>query len=550
MPHSKKTTVQQTNDRNMTERKANASAKSKEVQPNAQADPHLLLPQPTTRIMRFFADIWKKIKSIFKKKKSKSTIEIYEGAKAIIKKGINKEEILEKARNTEDENERKGILKTISEFENAKSIVEVIEEQTEISNDTQIKKKRKRLYEFYELEAELGSLEEKLTLLNFQKSQIIKATYPDTSSIDRRVEFLSNLLDKNKSDDKIELSRISISAFDKSFQQLEKLLTEKSTLRRHTTRENVKQKQEEIYKNQIKQKLSTLENLINQNKLAEAKTLINLLSSSIKPNLQKELARLTKSKEKYKEKELQNFRRQEEELLKRQAEQAKILKEQEDKRLTELKLKKEQEAILKKAEEEKLNAKANRLKALLDKKANWRDFQKVLQENGITAFYHFTDQSNLKSIKENGGLFSWFYCDLNNIVIPMPGGSMGSRQNDTTNGKKDFVRVAFNKEHPMLFIAEKDGRISNAIWLDIDIEVAYFENTEFSDKNAAAFSSYKPKIGKEVSDLENVRFDILKKAQRVKHYKLSDDEKPFNQAEVLVKTWIPLEHITNINDFA
>jgi len=41
MPHSKKTTVQQTNDRNMTKGKANASAKSKEVQPNAQADPQL-----------------------------------------------------------------------------------------------------------------------------------------------------------------------------------------------------------------------------------------------------------------------------------------------------------------------------------------------------------------------------------------------------------------------------------------------------------------------------------------------------------------------------
>jgi hypothetical protein len=46
MPHSKKTTVQQTNDRNMTERKANASAKSKELQPNAQSQcfaPHLVL---------------------------------------------------------------------------------------------------------------------------------------------------------------------------------------------------------------------------------------------------------------------------------------------------------------------------------------------------------------------------------------------------------------------------------------------------------------------------------------------------------------------------
>lgn len=41
MPHSKKTTVQQTNDRNMTERKANASAKSKEVQLYPQADTQL-----------------------------------------------------------------------------------------------------------------------------------------------------------------------------------------------------------------------------------------------------------------------------------------------------------------------------------------------------------------------------------------------------------------------------------------------------------------------------------------------------------------------------
>jgi hypothetical protein len=49
MPHSKKTTVQQTNDRNMTKEKANASAKSKELQPTAQSQrlaAHLLLPQP------------------------------------------------------------------------------------------------------------------------------------------------------------------------------------------------------------------------------------------------------------------------------------------------------------------------------------------------------------------------------------------------------------------------------------------------------------------------------------------------------------------------
>jgi hypothetical protein len=38
MPHSKKKKMQQTKNRNMTERKANTSANLKEVQPNPQSD--------------------------------------------------------------------------------------------------------------------------------------------------------------------------------------------------------------------------------------------------------------------------------------------------------------------------------------------------------------------------------------------------------------------------------------------------------------------------------------------------------------------------------
>lgn len=41
MPHSKTTPMQQTNDRNMTERKANDTEQSKEVKPNAQVEPQL-----------------------------------------------------------------------------------------------------------------------------------------------------------------------------------------------------------------------------------------------------------------------------------------------------------------------------------------------------------------------------------------------------------------------------------------------------------------------------------------------------------------------------
>ncbi len=491
--------------------------------------------------MKFFSDIWQKIKRLFRKKKSKSTIEIYEGAKAIIDKGINKEQILEKARNTEDETERKEILKSISDFENAKNIVEVIEEQTEISNESQIIKKRKRLYEFYELEAELGSLEEKLTLLNFKNSQIIQADYPDTSFIERRVDSLKTLLEKNNSDDKIELSKISISAFDKSFQQLEKLLTDKSALIKHKNRESEKQRQEKIYENKIDKELNRLEALINQNDFSGSKSLINILSHSIKPNYKKGLKKLSQSITKLNEKELQNFKRQQEELLKRQSEQAKILKEQEEKKFAELKLKREQEAIQKKAEEEKLNTKVNRLKALLNKRSNWRDFQRVLQENGITTFYHFTDFHNLKSIKEQNGLYSWHYADSNGIVINFPGGDTLSRDLDKRYGLQDFVRVSFCTDHPMQYRLEQRGR--NLALLKVDIEVAYYENTIFCNINATDSSHKK---GNHLEDLERIRFSATKR----NFVSREDPDFKHHQAEVLVKTWIPLEHITNINAFA
>lgn len=520
MSHFKKTTVQQRNNRNMTERKSNASAIAK------------------TTLMNFLIKTWRKFRGIFKKRHP-STEKIISEVKAVLEHPLSTNEIFIQIDETNNEKEKASLITLIAKQKTAKSIIELVEqgEQTITAN----KKGKKQLYELFELRAELQLLEEKRVILDYAESKIIVAHYPDTSSIDRQFDFLSNLLNKNNHDDKIELSKISISAFDKSFQQLEKLLFDKSTLRRHTTRENIKQKQEEIYKNQIKQKLLTLENFINQNNLVDAKLLINLLSNSIKSNMKNELARLTKSKEKYKEKELYNLKKQEEELLKKQFEQAKELKEQEEKKLAELKLKRDQEAIQKKAEEEKLNAKANRLKALLNKRSNWRDFQRVLQENGITTFYHFTDFQNLKSIREQNGLYSWHYADSNGIVINFPGGDALSRDLDKRYGLQDFVRVSFCTDHPMQYRLEQRGR--NLALLKVDIEVAYYENTIFCNINATDSSH---KRGNHLEDLEKIRFSATKR----NYVSREDPDFKHHQAEVLIKTWIPLEHITNIKAFA
>lgn len=500
--------------------------------------------------MKFFQEIWTTIKIFLIGKKKKSDMKVYQDAKATIEKGIDKEEILTKASSVTNDEERKEILQPLIDFVTAEQIVDAIEKEPEILSETKPTKKRRKLYDLHELENEIKRHQSNLTLLDLQKSSIREVLNPDTSSFDERLNKLFSLLSKNKVNDKVELSDFTISVFDKDFKQLERLLTEKSALRRHKTREQEKKRQREIYESNIKKELNNLDSLIGQNKLDDAKQLINRLTKSIKPDYKKGIERLSRAVAKLKEKELEIFKKRQLELLRQQQEEAERIRVEQEKKLEQQRVAREQAEAIRKIEEAKKAEKENKLKTLLTKKFNWRDFQKILQENGIAGFYHFTDRSNLKSIKENGGLFSWYYCDLNRIEIPMPGGSLGSRQNDTTNGKKDFVRVAFNKEHPMLFIAQRDGRISRPVWLDIDIEVAYFEHTEFSDKNAAAFSSYTPIIGKEAQHLSNIRFDILKKAELLKHYNLLDNEKPYNQAEVLVKTWIPIEYIKNIESLA
>ncbi len=500
--------------------------------------------------MKFFKKIWTTIKIFFVGKKKKSDVKVYQDAKATIEKGIDKEEILTKASSATNDEERKEILQPLIDFVTAEQIVDAIENEPEILSETKPTKKRKKLYDLHELENEIKRHQSNLTLLELQKSSVKEVFNPDTSSFDERINKLFSLLGKNKVNDKVELSDFTVSAFDKDFKQLERLLSEKSALRRHKTKEQEKKRQNKIYESNIKKELNHLDSLIEQNKLDDAKLLINRLSKSIKPDYKKGIERLSRAVEKLKEKELEVFKKRQAELLRQQQEEAERLRIEQEKKLEQQRIAREEAEEIRKIEEAKKTEKENKLKALLTKKFNWRDFQRILQDNGIAGFYHFTDRSNLKSIKENGGLFSWYYCDLNRIEIPMPGGSLGSRQNDTINGKKDFVRAAFNKEHPMLFIAQRDGRISRPVWLDIDIEIAYFEHTEFSDKNAAAFSSYTPIIGKEVQHLSNIRFDILKKAERVRHYNLLDNEKPYNQAEVLVKTWIPIEYIKNIESLA
>ena len=107
-------------------------------------------------------------------------------------------------------------------------------------------------------------------------------------------------------------------------------------------------------------------------------------------------------------------------------------------------------------------------------KKDSEEYKQIIQRERIEKLYHFTDRANLDSIIEAGGLYSWADCKARHITIPKPGSSDSSRSLDMRDGLQHFVRLSLCREHPMKYVAMKEGRIDNPVLLEISPEVIYW----------------------------------------------------------------------------
>lgn len=179
-------------------------------------------------------------------------------------------------------------------------------------------------------------------------------------------------------------------------------------------------------------------------------------------------------------------------------------------------------------------------------KQDWSLFKFILEQNRITKLYHFTDRANLENIIKNGGLYSWSDCIEKGINIPKPGGGGPNSLSwdlDTRRGLQNYVRVSFTSQHPMMYAALNDGRISDYVILEINPEVIWWSGTLYSDMNA---TRHEANVGDAISDFKKIHFSSVKVPT---HFVLFPEEQPYFQAEILVKNFIPLSHITNIQKF-
>ena len=162
-----------------------------------------------------------------------------------------------------------------------------------------------------------------------------------------------------------------------------------------------------------------------------------------------------------------------------------------------------------------------------------------LRLHGVRYFYHFTDENNLSSIRKTGGLCSWHYCQRKGINILNAGGDSLSRSLDKRYGLEDYVRLSFCSDHPMAYRKHLEG--AKLVLLKIKVDVASFKDTMFSDMNA---TDSEHSHGSGLSDLQNVNIDATRASFVSKESPLFHT----HQAECMVKTFIPIEYIENINN--
>lgn len=493
------------------------------------------------KIFTWIREYYDKVRSRFRKKKQEQEVR----DRIVKTKGASREEIqtnIEEKVSQENPLTSSEIL-VLAETQTATELQDLIAPTVKI---------RKRVFDIIEIEQEVTTLNKKLIEVQIKQKQVEPVRFPQNYKTDKDIEELEQILQKHDNKQNLVLSTSAIDKLKSRFGQFDKFLQDRILTKIYRIREEKRRKEEETKKQQVKELIGRIENLINQGNLHEAQSQITKATISISglrnPEQKKSFqGKLEALKAKFRDRQIREEAKRQAEELKKQQEEAERKRLAEEAKREEERVRREQAEIIRKQQEEaqkkKVEDKKQALQRLLSKKSNWQELAQVLQANGINTLYHFTDRANIKSIKENGGLYSWYHCDKNNITILKPGGSVKSRELDRRYNLHDYVRLSFARNHPMMFVARDDERNLNPIVLEVGIEPCFWAETKFSDMNAAKTGH---KSGKELIDLNRVHFHTVKQQN---HFGLDEAERPYYQAEVLVKTWIPIEFITNINQF-
>ena len=166
--------------------------------------------------------------------------------------------------------------------------------------------------------------------------------------------------------------------------------------------------------------------------------------------------------------------------------------------------------------------------------------KKILATYKFDCIWHFTDRSNLELIEEHEGLLSLGEAERRGIQIPRPGGNQWSHDADKIKGLHEYVHLTFVKEHPMLYLAKRDGRITDPIWMKIKSSILLGEDVRFcSDvSNKAGVPILTAQAAEHAID-----FEVLFTRMDWQDPEIYERRKAAVKSEILIPRYIPIDQI-------
>ena len=112
------------------------------------------------------------------------------------------------------------------------------------------------------------------------------------------------------------------------------------------------------------------------------------------------------------------------------------------------------------------------------------------------------------------------------------------RDTDAWYDLEDYARLSFCEKHPLIRKRQEAG--ADLVMLKVKIDIAWRFGTLFSDRDAAL----PHRQGESIEDLKMVKLDAVRKSNLEEW----DPDYTYNQAEVMVKSIVPIDYIVNLDD--
>ena len=168
-----------------------------------------------------------------------------------------------------------------------------------------------------------------------------------------------------------------------------------------------------------------------------------------------------------------------------------------------------------------------------------KKLSKILSDKSLS-FYHFTDTRNLPSIQRHGLLSMNALRERGHVVSP--GGNDWSLQADQRSGMDRYVHLCFFKEHPMEFVAQREGRIVASRFLKVLPTVIEIPGAMITDRVANRADAWPQPAEEMIGKLD---LEVIYTRTDWKDRKIQERLKAARLCEILIPEAIPLEFIRN-----